>query len=354
VTPSPSNRAVIAAAGSGKTEYVIARALAAPPGRRVLITTYTQENGAQILRRIREAHGCPPPGVRVEGWFSFLISQAARPYQSAVTGQADFVGTLNLQARHPQGIRRADWRRYYFDRIGDIRPAGLPEFACQADHNTGGAVIRRLEAMLDEIYIDEFQDLAGYDLDFLDLLFASRIQVTVVGDPRQHTYSTNHSPRNKQYRGRGVMNWLAQRAGTCTLEVRDESMRCNQDICDWADALYLELPRTNSRNQASTGHDSVVCIAPQDVPAYIGKYDPIILRDSKRADTMGLPAMNIGIAKGSTFDRVLIFPTKPMLRYIKTTDPSVLKAPERLYVAVTRARHSVAFVVNPKDANYVP
>jgi hypothetical protein len=31
-----------------------------------------------------------------------------------------------------------------------------------------------------------------------------------------------------------------------------------------------------------------------------------------------------------------------------------LKAPDRLYVAVTRARHSVAFVVNPRDADHTP
>jgi DNA helicase II / ATP-dependent DNA helicase PcrA len=69
---------------------------------------------------------------------------------------------------------------------------------------------------------------------------------------------------------------------------------------------------------------------------------------------MGLPAMNIGVSKGSTFDRVLIFPTKPMLKYIKSKDLAALPAPERLYVAVTRARYSVAFVVSPKDADYVP
>ena len=69
-----------------------------------------------------------------------------------------------------------------------------------------------------------------------------------------------------------------------------------------------------------------------------------ILRHDKTVDTMGHPALNIGIAKGSTFDRVLIFPTRPMLTYLKDGDPSKLKAPEKLYVAATRARFSVAFV----------
>jgi hypothetical protein len=60
---------------------------------------------------------------------------------------------------------------------------------------------------------------------------------------------------------------------------------------------------------------------------------------------LGLPAMNIGVAKGSTFDRVLIFPTKPMKQYLADGEPTKLRAPERLYVAVTRARHSAAFMV---------
>lgn len=75
---------------------------------------------------------------------------------------------------------------------------------------------------------------------------------------------------------------------------------------------------------------------------------------NRRTDTLGLPAMNIGMSKGTTFDRVLIFPTKPMLQYIKSGNPDILAAREHLYVAVTRARHSVAFVVSRKEANYVP
>lgn len=80
--------------------------------------------------------------------------------------------------------------------------------------------------------------------------------------------------------------------------------------------------------------------------SYIEKYNSVtVLRHDKNVDTKGLPAMNIGIAKGRTFDRVMIFPTQPMLKYLEDKDETKLKAPERLYVAVTRARFSVAFVV---------
>jgi DNA helicase-2/ATP-dependent DNA helicase PcrA len=52
----------------------------------------------------------------------------------------------------------------------------------------------------------------------------------------------------------------------------------------------------------------------------------------------------IRYSEGSTYDRVLIFPTKPIREYLEDRDPAKLKRPEALYVAVTRARYSVAFV----------
>ncbi len=122
-------------------------------------------------------------------------------------------------------------------------------------------------------------------------------------------------------------------------------MRCNQAICDFASGLFPDLPRLKAAQDATTGHDGVFTIRPLDVQEYYEQHRPVVLRDRKDKDTFGLPAMNIGVSKGSTFDRVLILPTSPMLQYLNHCDPSRLKSPERLYVAVTRARHSVAFVV---------
>ncbi|MEU7609411.1 UvrD-helicase domain-containing protein [Micromonospora sp. NPDC049204] len=229
---------------------------------------------------------------------------------------------------------------------------GVSDFVCCADSASDGAVMHRLEAMYDHIYIDEFQDLVGYDLDFVDKLFGSSMGVTVVGDPRQHTLATNNGPRNKKYRGAGILDWFQRRRAACSVEMRTESWRCHQLICDWSDRLYPQMPTTTSRNLAETGHDGIFKITGEGVPAYMAKYSPRVLRDSVKTPTLGLAALNIGVSKGSTYDRVLIFPTKPMLSYLRTADHSALKAPDRLYVAVTRARHSVAFVVKADEADY--
>ena len=131
---------------------------------------------------------------------------------------------------------------------------------------------------------------------------------------------------------RGLVDWFAERSDVCILENnRCCSYRCTETICDFADAIYPDLPRTKSFDVKETGHDGIFLIPEAEAVEYFHKYRPVtVLRHNKNVSTQGLPAMNIGIAKGSTFDRVLLFPTKPILQYLKDRDETKLKAPERL------------------------
>ncbi|PKO23281.1 MAG: DNA helicase II [Chloroflexi bacterium HGW-Chloroflexi-1] len=342
------NVAILAAAGSRKTEQVVESALGVTDGR-VLITTYTNENQRHIVRRIEQKVGAIPSHITVMGWFSFLIAQCAKPYQRALTGEPLLIKGLNFQGRRNRFTKKSNLR-YFLDDRADMYRDGVSDFVFSLNEKTQGAVVDRLERVFKHIFVDEVQDLVGYDLDVLDLLLKSAIKLTLVGDPRQHTLATNICPRNKKYRGVGLADWFAERSDICTLETRECSYRCNQAICDFADAIYPKMPATKSIGVAPTGHDGIFQISSDDVAGYIERHQAVtVLRHDKNVDTKGLPAMNIGVAKGSTFDRVMIFPTKPMLRYLEDRDETKLKAPERLYVAVTRARFSVAFVVPNKS-----
>jgi DNA helicase-2/ATP-dependent DNA helicase PcrA len=341
--PSPDNRAIVAVAGACKTQTVIDEALAAP-SRRVLITTYTNENLRQIFERIQAIAGVVPDNVDITSWYTLLLRDGVRPYQHSVLGDIGAVRGLNFEGQKQRFARKTE-RRYFLDGHGDVFRDGLADFVCTANVNAGGAVITRLESLYDRMYIDEVQDLVGYDLDVLDILFASKISVTVVGDPRQHTLATANVPKNKKYRGAGFSDWLDERSEICVREDRLTSVRCNQAICDFASSVFPDLPRLEAEQGETNGRDGVSIIRPFEVQEYYEEHKPVVLRDRRTTDTLGLPAMNIGVAKGSTFDRVLIFPTNPMRQFLDNGDASKLKAPERLYVAVTRARHSVAFVV---------
>jgi hypothetical protein len=336
------NVAIIAAAGARKTQTVIDAALA-DPSQRVLITTYTNENLRQIATRIEQSKSVIPAHVRIAGWFSFLLSDGVRPYQSSLFDEANVVAGLNFVGQRHQ-FAKGGTTAYFIDRNHDVYRDGASDLVCKLDTKSAGSVIRRLEAIYDHIYIDEVQDLVGYDLDFLDLLFASRIAVTVVGDPRQHTFATNNGPKNKRYRGAGFLEWLDKRVDICRREDRVISDRCNEEICEFASELFPQFPAMTSGHQIVTGHDGIHFVSRFEVLDYADTHQPQVLRYNKRANTQGLPAINFGVSKGSTYDRVLIFPTKPILEYLEHRDPSKLKKPEALYVAVTRARYSVAFV----------
>lgn len=342
---SNNNHALIAAAGSRKTDHIVERALAIKD-EPVLITTYTLENQRQIISRIHEKVGLQPANITVMGWFAFLIGQCARPYQRAITKAPGVINGLNFRGRRYYKTPRSNVRRFYFDGEDNMLRDGVSDFVSQLDGETNGAVIRRLERIYSHVFIDEVQDLVGWDLEVLDLLFSSSMTVTVVGDPRQQIIETNLGQKNKQYQGVGLLDWFEERGDVCTVEQRSDNYRSNQAICDFADSIFPALPPTVSKLEIKSEHEGIHRITDEQVAEYFEAHRPAVLRYNKNRDTMGLSApRNIGVAKGSTFEHVLIFPTGPMLKFLEDDDASKLTSPEHLYVAVTRARHSVAFVI---------
>jgi DNA helicase II / ATP-dependent DNA helicase PcrA len=339
----PSNNLVIiAAAGGRKTERIVDTALT-DPSMRTLIVTYTSENQREIIARIQQKNGVIPSNVQVMGWFSFLINECARPFQRSVFGEPHYLRRLNFIGRKPDRIAKNN-RAYFFDSHRDIYRDGVSDFAVLANTNTNGSVIKRLERAYDRILIDEVQDLTGYDLDILDLLLHSSIAITAVGDPRQFMIRTTNATRNRKYCGIGIMDWFKEREGICRLEEQCNSYRCRQEICDFADALFPNMPKTLSLNTIEDDHSGISIIGASQMISYVEKYDPAILTYDKNSDTQGHRGMNIGLSKGKTYDRVLIVPSGTMLQYVKSRNLDAFKEPEKLYVAVTRARFSAVFI----------
>lgn len=78
----------------------------------------------------------------------------------------------------------------------------LARLAHEVNAAATGAPIDRLSRLYDAIHIDEVQDLGGWDLDLLEVLMVSTIELNLVGDARQAVLSTNvRDQKNPQYRG---------------------------------------------------------------------------------------------------------------------------------------------------------
>src|ERR1700722_13334277 len=344
---SSKNKIIVASAGSRKTTSIVEEVLGLL-GRKVLITTYTNENVAQINSYFIQKKGVLPPQLDLASWFSFLLRDGVRPYQNVLT-TGGRIATISFD-RLPSSVRfapKVEVARYYLNSQRHIYSERTSEFVCQCNQLSARRVVKRLEQIYDFIFIDEFQDLAGYDLDFVEELLRSRISVTAVLDPRQTTYVTNNSKRNKQFKKNGIFDCITKwdSAGLVSVEYRNQCYRSNQAICDFADSLYPELPKTTSMNNTQTGHDGIFSVEKRRVLEYYHEHNPTVLRYSRATNTINFPATNIGVSKGKTCDRVLVFPTKIWKQYLENKNPDKISDRAKLYVAITRAKYSVAFVV---------
>ena len=99
-----------------------------------------------------------------------------------------------------------------------------------------------------------------------------------------------------------------------------------------------------------TGHDGIFLVHERHLATYLERYQPMPLRSSKASGKLlsDLKFKNIGTVKGLTYERVIIFPTIPMLKLIAEGKPLADKSACLFYVGITRARASVAIIVNDK------
>nr|WP_274423903.1 UvrD-helicase domain-containing protein [Chelativorans sp. YIM 93263] len=343
------NRIVISAAGGGKTTRVVDQALASTQGVTALIT-YTRNNVREIQLKAFERSPAVPPHIEVLSWYTFLLRELARPYRSAlheerihgihwVEGKSAIYSAESKTAEH----YFLDGDRIYSDKIA--------KFICACNVASGGAIMRRLKERFTHIIIDEVQDMAGYDLDVLELILKAEIPLTLVGDHRQAILSTNNSPKNKQFAGPAIIKKfeLWQKAGLVGIEYETHTYRGNQAIADLGDGFFPKEPKTVSKNAVVTGHDGVFLVASADVDEYVKRFSPQALRYNVKTPCGGYAAMNFGEAKGLTFPRVLIFPHGGAKSWLASGKLShVEKSATRMYVAATRARYSVAFVFDGK------
>jgi superfamily I DNA/RNA helicase len=357
-----NNKLIIAAAGSGKTTHLVNEALKIK-NEKVLITTYTQANEVEIRKKIIEINKFIPENVTVQTWFSFLLKHGVRPFQGVlfekkIKGMILVNEQSGLKYKFKKNGKEIpvyfneneEFEQHYFTKEKKIYSDKLSKFVFRCNKKTNGNVIDRISRIYPHIFIDEVQDLAGYDLELLKLLFNCNSNILLVGDPRQGTYSTNSAPKNKQFKKAKIINFFTDKIDNLTKD--DKSLiinyRCNKSICDLSNKLFPTMQQTTSGNIKTTEHDGIFSVKSGNIETYLQQYQPMQLRDSKRtAVNEKYGVMNFGESKGLSFDRVLIYPTDPILKWLKNNN-SVLTDTSRskLYVAITRARYSVAFVVS--------
>lgn len=306
--------ATLAVAGARKTQSIVDTCAATPLKKR-LVLTYTLNGQRDLEQRLQRT--CAPGALpAVMGWYSFLLRHWVQPFLPLLFPGRRLAG-LNfdgLPETTRQGWVSAKGAARFLDDNSRAYKRFLSKLAIDVAAAANGTVITRLQRMYEEFFIDEVQDLTGYDLDVLEHLLKSPSTVHMVGDLRQSVFDTNaQDPRNKKYRGLQMIDWFRAQEKAKRLELRysSETWRSNQSIATFSDSLFdtrLGFPPTISRQATVTDHDGVYAVATEDVPAYLLKYRPACLRASVSTSVPpGIAVNNFGLAKGLTHERVLIF-----------------------------------------------
>jgi DNA helicase-2/ATP-dependent DNA helicase PcrA len=351
------NTATLAVAGSRKTQSIVDACANGSADRRRLVLTYTLTGQRDLERRLNAA--CDPANLPdVCGWYAFLLRHWIRPFLPLKYPGRRLAG-LNFDgapASLPNGVVIATGAPRFLDSESRAYRRFLSKLAVDVAEAAEGTVITRLQRIYDEIYVDEVQDMTGYDLDVLEQLVKSTSAVHLVGDIRQSLFDTNpQDPRHKKYRGLKMIDWFRLQEKKKRLHVKYSSTtwRSVQSIATFADSLFdpsWGFEATVSEQTASSDHDGVFALAPEHVDAYLDLYEPVCLRQKVTTPVPeGVDATNFGISKGLTHERVLIFPTGAMRTFLKK---GTLLAPMSacgLYVGVTRAVLSVAFAMDKPE-----
>lgn len=348
-----TSTATLAVAGARKTQSIVDACADGDPATRRLVLTYTLSGQQDLERRLRAA--CSPGSVpEVCGWYAFLLRHWVRPFLPLVYPGRRLKG-LNfdgLPATTPKGIVIAKGADRFLDDQSRAYKRFLSKLAIDVADASGKTVTTRLQRMFGEIYIDEVQDLTGYDLDIMERLLDTTSSVRMVGDLRQSVFDTNpQDQRHKKYRGLSMLDWFEEQkaAGRLELQYSSTTWRSVQAVAAFSDTIFdpdLQFPATASAQDKTSEHDGVFALAPEHVDAYLELYRPVCLRQLVTTPMpKGIAARNFGISKGLTHDRVLIFPTAPIRAFLTKGTLLGDKAACGLYVGVTRAIYSVAFVM---------
>lgn len=316
-----------------------------------MFVTFTTNGQEELRQRLFQAN--PSEAFEVTGWYAFLANHFLKPFIYGFNPERRYEGLAFDYRSRPKA--RGDAR--YFTDSGEVSSHWIAYVARKISESDEQAPIKRLERIYERIVFDEAQDLVASDLVILEMLLKSGLEIFMVGDIRQTVFETNTSDRMYgKYRKLGKLNWFKKVAKDGLLELKYDSVnrRCHEDIVSLSNSVFNPSlgfdDSVGGKRENEQNHSGVFRVSESDLEAYCLKFNLQGLRYDKRGWQKWegkVSLANFGEVKGLAFDHVVIFPTAAIRDFLlkgKLLDSD--EAAAKLYVAITRARDSVCFVLS--------
>ena len=328
-------RLILSVAGSGKTSYLINKL---DKERRFLIVTYTNNNTEHIKHRIIQRYGCIPKNITVYTYYEFLMAVCYRPYLSdrvkakGIDWEMPNPDTLRIKRNRPEFYLNSG-RYLYHNRIALLCKPFVDKIS------------KRIEKYYDCFYFDEIQDLDGHDFNLLLRIVNCHVEILLVGDFYQHTFSTSQDGNTngtlyddyEKYKNRWAETDLI--IDTTTLS---KSHRCSHTITEFVrNSVGIDI------DSHSTEESHIVFLTDVSEINQVLSDDKIPKLFLSNASKYHCHSINWGDSKGlDDFDDVCIVLNQKTLKLYNTGElhKSAPLTKKKFYVACTRARRNIYFV----------
>lgn len=329
-------RVIFAVAGSGKTTHIVNNL---SREKRSLIVTYTVANYDNLRKKITERfEGHWPENITVMSYFLFLYRFCYKPFLSDKHKSKGIIFEAN-----PSQYASQSKLSYYMTRSRYLYSNRLSLLLEKAGVINDVKV--RIKTYFDEFVIDEIQDIAGRDFDFLKALMQIEINMLFVGDFYQHTFDTSRDGNAKKGLFDDKTKYEAhfEREGflvdNATLLC---SWRCSQNVCDY---IQNNLGIAISSNR--TDNTSIEYVTDAATAQQILTDCKIIKLHYQGSAKAGVGHKNWGETKGEDrYHDVCVLLNKTTAD--KRKKGKLMELPQstrnKLYVAITRAKGNVYLV----------
>lgn len=328
---------IFAVAGSGKTSRIVEKL---DEARQFLIVTYTDANRENLRTKIIERFKYFPPNICLYTYFTFLHGFCYKPFLRSAKNTKGL--TFQLPPTNGPMYALTDDRRFITSgrRLYHNRLAKFLE-------QTGivNRVIPRIEKYFDAVFVDEVQDFAGHDFNFLTSLCKANVPSLFVGDFYQHTYDTSrdgnvNSSLHADY-GAYQKRFKAAKMNV-DLTSLAKSHRCSKTVCDFiTEKIGIQIESHSDRVSKVTFTDDAATVR-----ALYESRETVKLFLSEHYD-YGCYSQNWGAVKGlDHYEDVCVVLNPGNVKAWKAGHFKDINTAtkNKLYVACSRARGNLTFV----------
>ena len=329
-----------AVAGSGKTTQLI-RDLNLTS--RVLFIVYTNNNLFNIQKGITDKFGYMPANIQCYTYFSFLFSWGIRPFSIP-----DFPRITGLTYDVPSIFFKKNNINHYI-KNGKIYHSRAYDFINNYGLET--KLLDRISKFFDTVYIDEVQDFAGYDFDFITQLGHAPFSVICVGDFFQHTFDTSRDGTKNKNLHHDYDAYKKKFGGYSFASPLLICYRCPSAVCSFVSSKLGISMMPDPQNLVSVD------------PLLVTNIDEIrqIMEDTsitklfyQESNKYRCIAMNWGECKGISLPHVCVILNRKTYSLFQADRLREL-APatkNKFYVACTRTRGQLLFISEDKIVNW--